>query len=175
MLWPCPCRGCLGGCVRLANLERRTPSIFGNARYSQKTEVEPEHDPVKKGDYIYMNTMLIVLSYCLYTMLNHTLTIHQQIMSMKVFRRLDLTFAPSNMSICLAYSAIKKSIGSLFSGFLKYAPWKRRDLRISHFQWLLAPNNVSTGAFEFGSLSGVTRRRLPPGLLRLGMPSCVKK
>ena len=55
MLWPCPYRGCLGGCVRLANLERRTPSIFGNAKYSQKTEVEPEHDPVKKkGDYVYI-------------------------------------------------------------------------------------------------------------------------
>ena len=63
MLWPCPCRGCLGGCVRLANLERRTPSTLGNARYSQKTEVEPEHDPVKKDDYVYIYIIYIYTYY----------------------------------------------------------------------------------------------------------------
>ena len=119
MLWPCPYRGCLGGCVRLANLERRTPSIFGNAKYSQKTEVEPEHDPVKKkGDYVYIyeydaDSLIILYIYYVELYINNPSTNHVH-ESVQAF---GFDFRSSNMSICLAYS-YQKVLWQTISGFL---------------------------------------------------------
>lgn len=91
-----------------------------------------------------------ILSYYIYFRLNYTSTIHQQIITMKVFRRLDLTKSSSNMSMSSPKSYQKVHWLNIFSSFVRTSR-KRRDSRISHFQWLLAPNNVSTVLLSSGA------------------------